>query len=45
MEETKAADVAERVRAEDPPECDAGPSMVPPAHVKTPVGMFVWIMT
>ena len=35
---------AEAIGYEDPPAYD-GPSMLPPADVKTPVGMFVWVLT
>ena len=34
----------EAVGYEAPPAYD-GPSMLPPAHIKTPVGMFVWVLT
>lgn len=34
----------EAVGYEAPPAYD-GPSMLPPADVKTPVGMFVWVLT
>ncbi len=41
---TKEVAVAEHVCSDDPPQYEP-PSMIPPSHVATPIGMFVWVLT